>query len=171
MDLQLKLTKELPKSLNDGAIERAVEKFVIACKMNVDYMGFYNQTIQRIAGATYLNQPGSEFWLAEAYGEVAGYALGSVCMDVDARLTYWVAQSWVDPVWRGHPIVKQSWEAIRKRARQLMCAHLMIVSCRNPRAECRWLGGGMEIYATLLKQDLSAAIPEGVGNGVHTRTN
>lgn len=172
MDLEFKLTREIPKALNSGALQRAVEKFVVACDMNgVDPEGFYSQTLQRIAAATYLNQPGCDFWLAHAYGEVAGYALASVSVDVDSRLTYWVAQSWVDPQWRGHPIVKQSWQAIRKRANDLLCAHLVIVSCRNPRAECRWLGEGMGIYATLLKQELSAAIPQGVPNGLFTGSN
>lgn len=174
METELKLTKEIPKALNSGAVERAVEKFVKACinRMHgVDPIGFYNQTLQRIAGATYLAQPGQDFWLAHAYGEVAGYALASVSIDVDARLTYWVAQSWVDPIWRGDKVVKQSWEAIRKRASELLCAHLMVVSCRNPRAECRWLGGGMTIYGTLLKQELGAAIPQGATNGVLTGTS
>lgn len=167
-----RLIKELPP-LNPGAIERAVEKFVAACEMHVDWVGFYNQTLQRISAATYLNQPGNDFWLADADGEVAGYALASVSVDIDSRLTYWVAQSWVDPAWRGHEIVKKSWQEIRKRARELMCAHLVIVSCRNPKAECRWLGEGMEIYATLLKQELGlgAAIPQGVENGLYSRSS
>jgi hypothetical protein len=171
MEPEFKLIRELPKALNTGAIERAVEKFVVACDMDVDPAGFYNQTLQRIAGATSFQQPGAEFWLAHAYGEVAGYALASVSVDIDARLTYWVAQSWVDPVWRGHAVVKQSWQAIRKRARELMCAHLMIVSCRNPKAECRWLGEGMQIYATLLKQDLGAAKKEEVEYGRRSENN
>lgn len=165
MEPELKLTREIPRSLNKGAVERAVEQFIVACDMNVDPVGFYNQTLQRIASATYLQQPGNDFWLAEAYGEVAGYGLASVSIDIDSRLTYWVAQSWVDPMWRGHKIVKESWQAIRKRARDLMCAHLIVVSCRNPKAQCRWLGEGMEIYGTLLKQELGAAIPKGVSNG------
>lgn len=171
MQPELKLTQEIPKSLNKGAIERAVEQFVVACNMDVDPIGFYNQTIQKIAAATYLKQPGADFWLAEAYGEVAGYALGSVSVDLDSRLTYWVAQTWVDPIWRNNKIVKESWQAIRKRARELMCAHLVVISCRNPQAECRWLGEGMEIYATLLKQELSAAIPQGELNGLLTGPN
>lgn len=168
MDPQFQLIRELPKALNAGAIERAVQKFVTACAMDVDPIGFYNQTLQRIAGATFLGQAGGEFWLAHAFGEVAGYALASVSIDIDSRLTYWVAQSWVDPIWRGSPVVKQSWQAIRKRAADLMCAHLVIVSCRNPKAECRWLGEGMQIYATLLKQELGAAVPQGATNGRQT---
>lgn len=171
MKPEFKLTKEIPKSLNAGAIERAVSQFVVACDMNVDATGFYNQTLQKIVAATYMGQPGQDFWLAHAYGEVAGYALGSVSVDIDSRLTYWVPQTWVDPAWRGDAIVKESWQAIRKRARELMCAHLMITSCRNPRAECRWLGEGMEIYATLLKQDLGAATSKGVSNGILARPN
>lgn len=169
--MELTLTRELPKSLNSGAIERGVQKFVTACDMDVDPIGFYNQTLQRIAGATFLKTPGQDFWLAHAYGEVAGYALASVSVDIDARLTYWVAQSWVDPLWWGDPIVKESWQAIRKRARELLCAHLMIVSCRNPEAQCRWLGEGVQIYATLLKQELGAALPQGVTNGLHAGSN
>lgn len=171
MEPQLCLTREIPKSLNKGAVERAVEGFIKACDMNVDPVGFYNQTLQKIASATYMRQVGQDFWLAEAYGEVAGYAIASVSVDIDNRLTYWVAQSWVDPMWRGHKIVKESWQSIRQRARDLMCAHLVVVSCRNPLAECRWLGEGMEIYSTLLKQELGAAIPQGVANGVLARSD
>lgn len=171
MEPELKLTREIPKALNSGAIERAVEGFVSACNLNVDPVGFYNQTLQRIAGATYLAQPGAEFWLAHAYGEVAGYALASVSVDIDARLSYWVAQSWVDPAWRGHTSVKQGWRALQKRARELFCSHLLVVSCRTPKAHRRWLGDGTEIYGTILRQGVGAAIPQGVNNGLHARTN
>lgn len=170
MHPQFQRIREFPP-LNPGAIERAVENFVAACDMNVDPIGFRNQTLQRIAAATYLQQPGNDFWLAVHLGEVAGYALASVSVEIDLRLTYWVAQSWVDPKWRGNSVVKQSWQAIRQRARDLMCAHLVIVSCRNPAAECRWLGEGMEIYSTLLKQELGAANPQGVENGLYTRSD
>jgi hypothetical protein len=116
-----------------------------------------------------LAQPGAEFWLAHAYGEVAGYALASVSVEIDARLTYWVAQSWVSPVWRGHPVVRQSWEALKRRAQELFCAHIVVVSCRNVKAHQRWLGKGTQVYSTLLKQELGAAIPQGVNNG-HSST-
>ena len=171
--MEFKLTREIPKALNAGAVERAVDRFVKACiprMPGVDPVGFYNQTLQRIAGATYLKQPGQDFFMAHAFGEVAGYALASVSIDIDARLTYWIAQSWVDPVWRGNKIVKESWETLRDRARELMCAHLVLVSCRNPKAEMRWLGGDLSVYGTLLKQELGAANPQGVGNGVLTRS-
>jgi hypothetical protein len=168
MEPELKLTNKIPDSLNKMAVERAVANFVAACDMNCDPSGFYNNTIQRIAAATFLNQPGQDFWLAEAYGEVAGYALASVVVDFDTRLTYLVAQSWVDPIWRGHPVVKQSWEALRERAKKLLCQSLQIVSCRNPQAECRWLGGGMQVFSSILKQELGAATPKGVANGLYT---
>lgn len=171
MEPEFQIVRHLSAELNKTAIERAVKKFVKETAMDVDPVGFYNQTLQRIAAATFLNQPGQDFWLAHAYGEVVGYALASYQTDLDMRLCYWVAQSWVDPEWRGHSIVKNSWAAIRAHAEKSLCAHLVVVSSRNVDAHCRWLGGEMKPYATILKESLGAAIKtEDKSNGCNLHT-
>jgi hypothetical protein len=175
MQPEFKITREIPSTLTPGAVERAVDAFVkesiLKERLDVEPFGFYNQTLQRIAAATFLKTPGVDFWMAHAYGEVIGYAIANITTDIDMRLCYWVSQSWVAPEWRQDPLVKQSWENVRLHAEYSLCSHLVVVSCRNSKAFCRWLGGNFEPYATLLKEELGAA-DESKGNSwPYQRTN
>jgi len=173
MEPEFQRTTEIPPSLHKGAIERAVHAFVVETVTDeeTDPDGFYNQTIQRIAAAVIFKQPGQEFWLMHAYGEVSAYALATVQIAIDGRLCYWVAQTWVSPEWRGDPIVKKGFEKMKAYATDIFCAHFVIVTTRDTEAFCRFLGPKMRPYATIIKQELSAAIPKGVPNGLHTRPN
>lgn len=151
----LQLTRELPKDLNPKAIERAVERFLLEVDCKGDLVGFFNQTIQKIAAATFLRIPGQDFWLATQDGEVAGYALASVVNDIDGSLCYWATQCWADPKFRALPWVKQGYDKIFDHAKNVLCRYVVLVSTRDDKAYCRFLGRGAHKYASLLKIDLN----------------
>lgn len=150
---KIKIHKQIPKTISNRALELAIELFVTESNVKGDPIGFKNQTIESIANATFLNG-GGDFWLAEDNGKVAIYLLARVTKDIDNSLTYWVNQAWVHPNWRGHRVVKDWWEEIRKQAKRYFCKHLVIVSSRNPKAYSRFLGHGLEEYATLMMENL-----------------
>lgn len=143
----------LPGNLKPGAVERALEAFCLELPPKGDKVGFFNQTIASIHSAIYQNQ--GDFWLALGEGgEVDAYLLGHVNRDIDNRLTYWLSQAWASPKIRGTYEVKQMWQTIRQKARDYLCAHIVVVSGRdNNEVYCRFLGN-FHIYATLLKEDL-----------------
>ncbi len=159
MEPEFQRIQEIPAALHKGAIERAVTEFIQEIELDADAVGFYNQTLQRIAAATIFKQPGHDFWLQHAYGEVSAYALASFQTDIDGRLCYWVSQTWVSPEWRHSQNVKQGLEKMRAWAEGNFCAHFVIVTSRDANAFCKFLGPKMRPYATIIKQELSAAIP------------
>lgn len=171
MEAEFRRIQEIPASLHKGAIERAVHAFIVETDTDSDPVGFYNQTLQRIAAAVIYKQPGVDFWLMHAYGEVAVYAIATIQVDIDGRLCYWVSQAWVSPEWRHDPVVKAGFEKMKAHAEDSLCAHFVIVTSRDPHAFCKFLGPKMRPYATIIKQELSAAIPKGVPNGLHTRSD
>lgn len=147
---ELRLLKgDLPKSLSPRAIEIAVESFIAEVELHGDSVGFFNQTIQAIADATFLNR-GGDFWVVIDNGDIAAYAIAHIMPDIDGKLTYRMGQAWVRKDWRRSPSVKGWWDQIRARARECLCQHMLIVSARNPKAFARWLGNKSRIYATLL---------------------
>lgn len=146
------------KSIPEGVtrqIENAVNDFIASSHMpnGVDPTGFYFQTLEAIANATYLGG-GGEFWIGTKDGELLIYILGHVAKDIDNRLSYHVSQAWVREDHRGRPVVKEWWEAVRERAKSLFCKHLVITSTRNPKAYQRFLGHGMTQYAVMMKEEL-----------------
>jgi len=149
----LELTKWLPWNLNPGAIERAVNRFMDEVDVKGDAEGFFNQTLQRIAGAT-TGTPNQDFWMAVDGHEVAGYALASRVVDIDGSLCYWASQAWVAPEFRHLPCVKEGYDRIFDRAKKLLCRYVILVSTRHHKAYCRFLGRGAHEYATLLKVNL-----------------
>lgn len=144
----------LPEGLN-GQIEDAVKDFIKTSHMpkGVDPIGFYQQTLNGIANAAVLNG-GGDFWLGTCDGKVYAYLLGRITCDIDNRLTYWVNQAWVHKDFRNTPTVKRDWEVVKKRAKDSLCSHMMIVSSRSTKAYLRWLGSAWNVYATTLKEDL-----------------
>lgn len=168
MEPDFQLTTEIPPSLHKGAIERAVTEFVKETGVDAHPVGFYNQSLQRIARATIFKMPGEFFWLMHAYGEVSAYALATIQNDIDGRLCYWVSQTWVSPEWRHDPVVKKGYERMKQHAENSFCNHFVIVTSREPKAFCKFLGPKMRPYATIIKQELGAATPKGVANGLHT---
>ncbi len=80
--------------------------------------------------------------------------LGSVTVEVDSQLTYWLSQAWVHPSKRHKPVVKEWWRQIREQAKKYFCKHIVVVSGRGTDAYCRFLGEGWHTYATLLKEDI-----------------
>lgn len=152
---KLRLTRLIPESLRHGAVEDAVMAFMSENDVQGSKRGFFQQTIQAIAAATFLNTNGSkDFWVAEEEGEVMGYVLASVNVDIDNSLCYWIHQAWVHKKYRGHLVVKESLKTIKEHAKKLMCSHLIAIGNRKPQAYCRFLGQKTEIYAHLLKMDL-----------------
>lgn len=153
----LEIVGEIPKDLEPRAIENAVQAFIKDSKIERFHLsgpGFYNQTLEAIALATIFKTPGKFFWLAWHEGKVLAYCLSSVARDIDNRLTYHLEQAWVAPEVRRHPIVKQWYQLFREHAKQLLCSHITVVSCRNTKAYLRFLGANWHQYLTVLKEDL-----------------
>lgn len=92
--------------------------------------------------------------MAEESGDVMAYATGHICNDIDDKLTMYFPQAWVHPRYRNNRIVKKWMSQMIARAKECLCQHIVIVSARDARSFCKWLGGGFEPYATLLKADL-----------------
>lgn len=146
------------KSIPSGfapILEVAVKDFIVSSHVpeGIDIQGFYNQTLSAIASSTVLGQ-GGEFWMGTKNDELLIYVLANFGNDLDGRLSYNISQCWVRKDYRGNPIVKKWWEAIRQRAKDFLCKHIVITSSRNPEAYMRWLGGGLHHYVTLLKQEI-----------------
>ncbi len=153
----LEIVGEIPKDLEPRAIEHAVQSFIRDSKVEQYHLsgsGLYNQTLEAIACATFLKTTGRFFWLAWHDGKVLAYCLSSVARDVDNRLTYHLEQAWVHRDVRRHKIVKQWYELFRAHAKQLLCSHITVVSCRNTKAYLRFLGANWHEYFTVLKEDL-----------------
>lgn len=144
----------IPQNLT-SQLENAVRDFIVKSHFpeGINPEGFFYQTLEAIANATYLGG-GGDFWLGQINGEVVVYVLAHVGKDLDNKLTYHVSQAWVRRDYRNTHFVKQWWSAIQRRAKNLFCGHLVITSTRNPRAYEKFLGGGLKEYAVLLKQEL-----------------
>ncbi len=155
-NLDFRVIKEIPASLT-LAIQESVKDFMVSSDLNggdVDLVGFYNSTLESIANATYLNG-GGEFWVGtDEENKLLIYILGGVNTDVDGRLSYHVYQGWVTKEYRASPVVKEWWEMIRQRAKDLMCKHLIVHSSRGYEAYERFLGNGMKLYSHVLKESL-----------------
>lgn len=152
----LRLIKgELPKSLKPKAIEEAVWCLISEIDVQGNIIGFFNQTVKRIASCTYLDGQG-DFWVCIGKdGSIDAYLIGGVTTDIDDSLTYFISQAWASKRVRGKADVKEWWKDVKARARECMCKHILITTARNPKAFCRFLGKqDVHIYGTLLKQDL-----------------
>jgi len=151
----LQLVKDFPSSVKTQDIQNAIYSFVEeVADEGVDKRGMQNQLVKSITAATVMKMPGKEFWLAEVNGKVAGFAIASIVQDIDDRLTYWVSVGWASPEHRNGKGLKLGWQNIEKRAKQLMCSHLINVTNRNPEAYMRVLGPGWSQYATILRKNL-----------------
>lgn len=149
------LYHEIPKGIS-AQIENAVRDFMVSSHLpdGVEKEGFYYQTLQAIAGASYLNQ-GGELWLGIMNGKLWTYILAHIGNDYDGRLSYTVTQAWVRKDQRGKPWVKEAWEQVRQRAKDCFCKHFAVISSRGKTAAyCRFLGNGFHPYAEILKQEL-----------------
>jgi hypothetical protein len=149
------LTKVIPQGLAPQ-IENAVRDFMVSSHLpdGVDKEGFFRQTLQSMAAASYLNQ-GGELWLGIMNGRLVTYILAHVGNDYDGRLAYTVTQAWVRKDQRGQPWVKWAWEKVRSRAKDCFCHHFAVLSSRGKtKAYCRFLGKGFHYYAEILKEEL-----------------
>jgi len=151
--LELKVIREIPENLKPKAVENAVREFIVETMPDVDPIGLFNQTIERIAMATFLMTPGWEFWMAEDKGEVKMYALANVTKDLDNRLCYWINQLWLAPEERhDNGIRERTWAQLKGQAIRRHCAHIVMASIRD--GWSRFLGDDVQPYLTLLKKDL-----------------
>jgi len=151
--VDFRVVKQIPEGMAPQ-IEIAVKDFMSSSDLDgVDLQGFYNLTLQSIANSTYMNG-GGEFWIGTKNEELLIYILAGITNDIDGRLGYSVSQAWVREDYRGNAIVKEWWEAIRARAKNLFCKHLMITSSRGHKAYERFLGHGMKHYSDQLKEAL-----------------
>lgn len=136
-------------------IEMAVRDFMVSSHLpnGVDKEGFYRQTLQAIASASYLGQ-GGDLWLGFLNGDLVTYILAHVGNDYDGKLAYTVTQAWVRKDQRGQKWVKEAWEKVRQRAKDCFCKHFAILSSRgNDKVYCRFLGKGFHFYASILKEE------------------
>ena len=148
------LTRAIPSG-TAPQIENAVKDFMVSSHLpnGVDKEGFYRQTLQAIAAASYLGQ-GGDLWLGFMHGRLVIYLLAHVGNDFDGRLAYTVSQAWVRKDQRGQKWVKWAWEQVRQRAKDCFCKHFVILSSRgNDKAYCRFLGKGFHFYASILKEE------------------
>lgn len=132
-------------------IRSAVLDFCDSSKMaeGIDKQGFVHQTFKSMIEACRGN---GEFWILTEGNEFLGYLLASIVNDVDGRLTYWVSQAWVRKDYRNTFHVKQCWERIRRRAKECLCSHVVIVAGRNQKAYKRLFN--LKDYAVLLKEEI-----------------
>ena len=150
---------EVFRSIPDGIapqIEEAVKDFIKTSHVpdGVDLNGFYYQTLEAIANASYLGG-GGDLWLGITDGKLVTYILARICKDFDQKLTYQVSQAWVREDQRGQKWVKEAWNKVRERAKNCMCKHFSVISSRgNDKAYCRFLGKGFHFYASILKEEL-----------------
>ncbi len=148
------LVDGIPKGVA-SQIEAGVRDFMVSSHLpkGVHPDGFFNQTLQAMASATYLHQ-GGELWIGMMGQRLVTYILAHVGNDYDGRLGYTVTQAWVIRDQRGKPWVKWAWEKVRTRAKECLCKHFVILSSRgNDKAYCRFLGGGFHPYGSILKEE------------------
>ena len=148
------LTRVIPPGVAPE-IESAVRDFMVSSHLpdGVDKEGFYSQTLQAIASASYLNQ-GGELWLGFMGGKLVIYLLAHIGNDYDGRLAYTVTQAWIRKDQRGQKWVKKVWEEVRQRAKDCFCKHFAVISSRGKTAAyCRFLGKGFHYYAEILKEE------------------
>lgn len=158
MLIPLRKINEIPKSLNNGAIDRAIKSFILDSRIDpahTNINGLQQQLTDVIANILiFKNAPQNIMWLAENDGEVIAWVLCHVSKDVDNQLCYWMTDAWVDKSTRSHPIVKQWYQLLREDAKRLMCKHILIPSSRNTKAYLRYLGKGWHKYLEILKEDI-----------------
>jgi len=149
---------DIPKSLNPGAIDRAIAAFVRDSRVDpktTDLAGLQQQLTDAMASVViFKNNPACYLWLAEESGEVVAWMLCHVSKEVDNSLCYWMTDAWVHRSLRRNPVVKQWYQLFREDAKRLMCKHILIPSSRNNAAYLRFLGKGWHEYLTILKEDL-----------------
>lgn len=151
--LRKQLVKDLPVS------NQEIERLVKAASQEIDVkgnpLGFYNQTIEVIANATFLNR-GGDFWLIwdDETKEALGYAICSISKDIDNQLTYWGTQAYADKRIRHKSIIKELWNDIEEFAKQRFCKHFVMVSSRETKAYQKFLGNEWHEYAVLLKKEI-----------------
>lgn len=148
------LVKAIPEGMA-MQIENAVRDFMVSSHLptGVDSEGFYRQTLQSIAAASYLNQ-GGDLWLGIMNGRLVTYILAHIGNDFDGKLSYTTTQAWVRKDQRGQKWIKDAWEQVRQRAKDCFCKHFVVLSSRgNDKAYCRFLGKGFRFYASILKEE------------------
>lgn len=149
----MKYEKVVELPVPNTEIERLVKLASEEIDIKGDKLGFYNQTIENIASATFLKR-GGDFWLIWDGDKAYGYALCSMSKDVDNQMTYWGLQAYADSSVRGKPVIKNLWKAVEEYAKQHFCKHFIIIASRNKDAYKRYLGPEWHDYAALIKKDL-----------------
>jgi len=152
----LTLYKQVPPKLNKDAIERAICEFIKDSRAyeTADPKGFYNQTINTFVQSLIHKQP-IDIWMAIGEdGEIYGYSIAQIIIDIDQRPTYWVTQGWIHKDYRDGQNLLEGWNKLEEHARINLCSHLVNVTNRHAGAYLRKLGDGWHEYATLLKKDL-----------------
>ncbi len=149
---------EIPKGLNNGAIDRGIQAFVLDSRLDpeiTDLRGLKQQLTDVFASVLLFKTAGPTFiWMAEDGGEVMGWSICRVSKDVDNSLCYWMTDAWVHPTMRRHPEVRHWYNQMRDDAKALMCKHILVPSSRNTKAYLRYLGKNWHKYIEILKEDI-----------------
>ena len=149
----LRLIREIPDELHFRAVEDAVQSFIEDTEIEADHIGLFNQTVERIAGATFLRVPGHDYWIISRGGKVVLYVLASFTKDVDNRLCYFISQLWAHKSIRfDKPLGESVWKRLQDHAKRHHCAHIILASVRDGWE--RYLSHDVHKYVTLLKKDL-----------------
>ncbi len=118
---------------------RVVMAFMDDRKVTGDKTGFLTRTIASIvsslsAGSSY------DFWYVEENNRVLAYCLAEFGPSQDGSKTYYLNQAWLDKSIR-HTGLFQSWMyEIIASAKERGAKHISILTDRNPKAYCRFLG-------------------------------
>jgi len=153
-EMLLQVHKQLPQGLTGQAILRAVNKFYDDIHSSEERNGFVVQTLERIAGATYMNRGDLDFWCTYDDGEITSYLLASIDKAIDNKLTYFIHQAWIDKKYRANGFSRECWARIKERAKNMLCSNLIIYSVRDNEAYRRFLGKELGHYSTMLRMKL-----------------
>lgn len=145
-------------SLPPGSIESAIQAFIMesgALADGVDELGLYNQMIEAVANIVMLKKaPHAQFWLAYENGKVVAFCFSHWAIGVDGRMCLWLTDAWINKEYRGIKTAKEYFKTLREFAQKSLCKHILVVSSRNDKAYCRFLGKGWKPYLTVLKEDI-----------------
>lgn len=147
----------LPKLL-PNEIEKAVESFIKesgALVDGVDEKGLYEQMIRSIADIVLFKKaPHAQFWLAHENERVVAFCFSHWGYGVDGRLCLWLTDAWIAKEYRGIKRAKAYFHTFREFAKNSLCKHILVVSSRENKSYCRFLGKGWKPYFTVLKEDI-----------------
>lgn len=157
MDFQV--VTGISHTLKPGAIERAIAHFVDDTKRSVvtDQDGRFNQLITFVYDCLVRKtHPDAQIWIKEDEdGEVGAFAFTNFAVDVDNKLSFWLAVAWVRKAHRFSLKPKLWFWQMQEFGRVAGAKHLLIPSVRGSKGYLRYIGKDKwHEYEVILKRDL-----------------